>query len=834
MNRLPIEDILPELKAALSSRVNAVLVAPPGSGKTTRIPLAFMNEAWLKGQRILMLEPRRLAARAAARYMAQLLGEQVGETVGYRVRLDTRIGPKTRIEVITEGILTRMLQTDQALEGVGLIIFDEFHERSLHADLGLALALESQAVLREDLRLLVMSATLEAKAVADILGDAPVICGSGQVFPVTTHYLERRLDGRIEAGVVQAIFSALTGSEGDILVFLPGAGEIRRVHAGLIEAGIAQYARVALLYGNLTAAAQDIAILPSPPGERKVVLATSIAETSLTVEGVRTVIDSGLMRVPRYSPRTGLTHLETLRVSKAAADQRRGRAGRLGPGICFRLWTKLDDMYLEPETMPEIMAADLASLALELAAWGVTSLSQLRWLDPPPEAAFGNARDLLGKLGAVEANGVITAHGRQMTQTGLHPRLAHMVLKAVEIGFAGLACELAAILSERDFFKGPDNDLRLRVETIRKLKPGGSGLEWLLPQGVDIGSCRRIKAEGDRLKQDFGIPLNPQDDIEDCGLVLALAYPDRIGQQRGIGRFLLENGRGVIMAESQPLAYSPYIVAADLDGQGSESRVFLAAPVGFEQVRRYLGQQIIEETTVAWDAAAQAVRTRRVERLGALILKESFCAESNQEDIYAALLAGIAREGLSILPWTRAASQLRQRLLFCRCWEEDGWPDVSDEALLGTLASWLGPYVCALTSRAELARLNLAAILEGLLIWEQRQKLEEYAPTHVVVPSGQRIPIDYSKPDSPVLAVKLQEMFGLKETPCIAWGKVRLTLHLLSPAQRPVQVTRDLANFWDTTYFEVKKDLMGRYPKHYWPEDPMNAIPTNRVRPKTK
>lgn len=832
--RLPIEDILPELKAALGSYASAVLTAPPGSGKTTRIPLAVMNEPWLKGQRILMLEPRRLAARAAARYMSRLLGEQVGETVGYRVRLDTCVGPKTRIEVITEGILTRMLQADQALEGVGLIIFDEFHERSLHADLGLALALESQSVLREDLRLLVMSATLEAKAVADILGDAPVICGSGQAFPVTTHYLERRVDGRIEPAVVQAVFSALTGSVGDILVFLPGAGEIHRVHAGLIAGGIEKYARVALLYGNLTAEAQDTAILPSPAGERKVVLATAIAETSLTVEGVRTVIDSGLMRVPRYLPRTGLTYLETLRVSKAAADQRRGRAGRLGPGVCFRLWTKPDNMYLEPETMPEIMVTDLAALALELAAWGVTGRCQLRWLDPPPEAALGNARELLGKLGAVDASGVITAHGRKMCRTGLHPRLAHMILMAVETGLAGLACELAAILSERDFLKGSDNDLRLRVETMRKFKAGGIAPEWGLSKGVDIGSCRRIKTEGERLRQDFSIPLNRMEDIESCGVVLAMAYPDRIGQLRGSGRFLLENGRGVIMAESQPLAHSPYIVAADLDGQGSESRVFLAAPIGVEQIRSGLGQQIVVETTVAWDWAAQAVRTRRVERLGALILKESFGAEASQDDIYAALLDGITRAGLSILPWSRAASQLRQRLLFC-CWcEEDGWPDVSDEALLSALADWLGPYIYGLTSRTELARLNLAAILEGMLTWEQRQKLEEYAPTHVVVPSGQRIPIDYSKPECPVLAVKLQEMFGLRETPCIARGKVRLTLQLLSPAQRPVQVTQDLANFWETTYFEVKKDLMGRYPKHYWPEDPMNAIPTNRVRPKTK
>ncbi|MDF2572720.1 MAG: ATP-dependent helicase HrpB, partial [Sporomusa sp.] len=606
MNRLPIEDILPKLKVTLNSHMNVVLVAPPGSGKTTRIPLTLLNEPWLNGQRILMLEPRRLAARAAARYMAHILGEQVGGTVGYRVRSDTCISSKTRIEVITEGVLTRMLQADQALDGVGLIIFDEFHERSLHADLGLVLALESQSILREDLRLLVMSATLEAQAVATILGNAPIICGSGQVYPIETHYLERRVEGRIEANVVQAIFAAITGSEGDMLVFLPGAGEIHRVHAGLVEGGIAKYARVALLYGNLPSAAQDEAILPSRPGERKVVLATSIAETSITVEGIRTVIDSGLMRGPSYSPRTGLTRLETLRVSKSAADQRRGRAGRLGPGECFRLWTKQDDLYLEPNTMPEIMVADLTPLALELAVWGVTNHNHLRWLDPPPEAALDTARRLLEKLGAV-SNGGITSHGQQMTKTGLHPRLAHMVLKAGEFGFAGLACELAAILSERDFSRGSDIDLRLRVETIRKVKHGFNQ-EWFLSQGVDIGSCRRIKAESDRLKQIFGIPVNHQNDIEACGLVLSLAYPDRIGQQRGSGRFLLENGRGVVMAESQPLAHSSYIVAADLDGQGSESRIFLAAPLGLEQIRRYQGQQIVLETKVSWDEDTQEVR----------------------------------------------------------------------------------------------------------------------------------------------------------------------------------------------------------------------------------
>lgn len=825
MNTLPIQDILPELKAVLSSPGNAVLVAPPGSGKTTRIPLALVNESWLQGKRILLLEPRRLAARAAARYMARMLGEQPGETVGYRVRLDSCVGPKTRIEVITEGILTRMLQTDQALEGVGLILFDEFHERSLHADLGLALALEAQTVLREDLRLLIMSATLEAEPVAALLGSAPVLTSSGQAFPVETHYLERRTESSLESIVAQTVFTALADSSGDILVFLPGAGEIRRVQAKLSESGITKQVRVTPLYGNMPPAAQDAALLPSPDEVRKVILATAIAETSLTVEGVGIVIDSGLMRVPRYSPRTGLTRLETVRVSRQTAEQRRGRAGRLGPGICYRLWSRQEDLYLEPSNTPEILAADLTSLALELAAWGVNTSEQLLWLDSPPEAAFLQARTLLVKLGALEVGGNITAHGRLMAQSGLHPRLAHMIIKAIEIGLGNLACELAAILNERDFFQGNGNradvDLRLRLEAVREQEKGKYREESLI---------WRIKAESERLKRDFSIPSNRQDTVEDCGLVLAFAYPDRIGQLRSGGGFLLENGRGASMHELQSLAHSPYIVAADLDGQGTDSRIFLAAPIHYEQLRRYLSRQIAAGTSVTWDAAAQAVRAKSYERLGAILLKESPCASPNPDDVMAALLSGVALEGLSILPWTKTAQHLRERLLFV--WHQtEGWPDVSDEKLLATLENWLGPYVYSLTSQAELAKLNLSAILANMLTWQQRQELDEYAPTHMVVPSGQRIAINYSNPLCPVLAVKLQEMFGLKETPCIARGKVTLTLELLSPAQRPVQVTRDLDSFWRTTYFEVKKDLMGRYPKHYWPDDPVTAVPTHRVRP---
>ncbi|WP_232199089.1 ATP-dependent helicase HrpB [Thermosinus carboxydivorans] len=831
---LPIEPVIPDLKEALRRQTNAVLVAPPGSGKTTRIPLALLDEPWLAGQRVLMLEPRRLAARAAARYMAASLGEQVGETVGYRVRLDTRVGANTRVEVITEGVLTRLLQADPALEGVGLVIFDEFHERNIHADLGLTMCLQAQAVLRPDLRLLVMSATLDAAPVAALLGDAPVLTGTGAAYPVETRYLDRPVEeGRRETVIVDTIIEALTAAPGDILVFLPGAAEIRRVEAAIAARGLGANVRVAPLYGMLPLAAQDLAIAPSPPGQRKVVLATSIAETSLTVEGVRTVIDSGLMRVSRFSPRTGMTRLETAMVSRAVADQRRGRAGRLAPGVCYRLWTKQEDARLAPRNTPEILEADLAPLALELAVWGVADPAELSWLDPPPAAAFAQARELLQRLGALGRDGAVTPHGRRMAAMGLHPRLAHMVLRAIPLGLGGLACELAVLLSERDILRSSggasDADLRLRVEALRL---AGQAERDNPAHMVDWAAVRRLRAELDYLRRLFGIAGQEAGDTNACGLLLAFAYPDRIGQRRENGRFLLASGRGAAVAGMQALADAPYLVAAELDDQGTESRILLAAPVDFATLKQHFADQIEETVTVVWDRAAQAVRARKYERLGALILREVPVADPAPEDVLAALLAGIAEAGLDILPWTRAASQLRQRINFMHRLEP-GWPDMSDEALIETLDSWLGPYLYGISGRDGLARLNLVTIIESTLTWDQRRELDECAPTHIVVPSGQRIPVDYSDPAAPVLAVRLQEMFGLTETPRIARGRVPLTLHLLSPAHRPVQVTRDLASFWRGAYFEVRKDLLGRYPKHYWPDDPLAATPTHRVRPRT-
>jgi ATP-dependent helicase HrpB len=831
MSTLPIESALPELRAALASDGAAVLQAPPGAGKTTRVPLALLDEPWLAGRRIVMLEPRRLAARAAASHMARLLGQDVGGTVGYRVRMDTRVGPATHIEVVTEGVLTRMLQADPALEGTGLVIFDEFHERSLHADLGLALTLESRSVLRDDLRLLVMSATLDGAAVADLLGGAPVVTSHGRSFPVDVRYLPGRIDGRVEPAVVRTVRQAVDASEGDVLVFLPGAGEIHRVEEMLREADLPSGIRVMPLYGNLPQGAQDEAIAPSPPGRRKVVLSTSIAETSLTIEGVRVVVDSGLMRVPRFAPRTGMTRLETVTVSRASAEQRAGRAGRVAPGVCWRMWPEHAQAGLVPHGTPEILDADLAPLALELAAWGVADPAELAWLDPPPPAAFAQARELLAELGALDRAGAVTPHGRRMSAIPLHPRLAHMALRAKEMGLGGLACDLAALLSERDVFRRgdgpPDADLRLRLEALRDVGAGRRARG-----AADVGALRRVMAEAREWRRRLGV-RGEDGDPSAAGLLLALAYPDRIGQRRAgrPGRYRLRNGRGAALAEGDPLAASPYVVAAELDGTGRESRVYLAAPVELEEIERHFAEQIETEETVAWDAEARAVRARRRERLGALVLHEAPLAAPDPDRVAAALLEGITAEGLDALPWSKGAAQLRERMAFMHR-HDPSWPDVSDAALVSGLVGWLRPYVYGLTRWDEVQRLELTDILLDLLGWERRTALDAMVPSHLEVPSGSRIPIDYADPDAPVLAARLQELFGMTETPRVAGGRVPLVIHLLSPAHRPVQVTRDLASFWRTGYFDVKKDLKGRYPKHYWPDDPLQAQATSRVRPR--
>ncbi|HEX9055697.1 MAG TPA: ATP-dependent helicase HrpB [Gemmatimonadales bacterium] len=822
MNPLPIDPVLPGLREALF-RGPAVLLAPPGSGKTTRVPLALLGEPWLRGGRIVMLEPRRLAARAAAGWMAHLREEAVGGTVGYRIRRDTRVGPATRIEVVTEGVLARLLSADPGLEGVGLVIFDEFHERSLHGDLGLALTLHSRALLRRDLRILVMSATLDGAPVARLLGGAPVIAAEGRAFPVETRYVPPRRDTRIDAAAAGAVRDALAQETGDILVFLPGAAEIRRAAERLEEPPLGASVRVRPLYGDLAPEAQEAAIAPSAPGERKVVLATSIAETSLTIEGVRVVIDAGFARVPRFSPRTGMTRLETLRVSRASADQRRGRAGRTGPGVCLRLWPEAAAAELRPFETPEILEADLAPLALELADAGVSDPGELAWLDPPPVAALAQARELLGELGALDAAARITPHGRAMAKLALHPRLAHMLLRARALGLGALGCELAALLGERDVFRGANEraDITLRLEALRRGDARASP-----------GALRRARAESGILRRRLGVRTEPEEpEPRAAGLLLALAYPDRVGQRRpgAPGRFLLRNGLGAYVAPDDPLGLEEFVAAAELDGRPRESRIFLAAPVARADLERELGAQIVPEETVAWDEAADGVVARRRERLGGIVLADAPLRDPDPAAVSAAVLDRLMHDGAAALPWTAAALGLRSRLRFLHRLDPR-WPDVSDEALTASLGEWLGPALVGVRRRADLARIDLAGLLLARLSREQRGALAELAPTHVTVPSGSRIPIDYGDPEAPVLAVRLQEVFGLAETPRV--NGVPITLHLLSPAHRPVQVTRDLANFWRTTYFDVRKDLKGRYPKHYWPDDPLEAEPTRRIRPR--
>ncbi len=822
MDQLPVDEALPRLRAALETNNAAVLVAPPGAGKTTRVPLALLDAPWLGGRKIVMQEPRRLAARAAARRMAATLGETVGETVGYRVRFDSKVGPRTRIEVVTDGLFLRLLQDDPALEAIGCVIFDELHERGLETDLSFALVREAQTVLREDLRVVAMSATLDPGPVSARLGAAAVIESAGRMFPVDTRYLDREPAGRIEDNVAAAVRRALAEEPGSALVFLPGVGEIRRVEERL--QGVGATVDVAPLYGDLSPADQDRAIAPSPPGRRKVVLATSIAETSLTIEGVRIVIDSGQMRVPKFSPRSGMTRLETVRVSQASADQRRGRAGRLEPGLCYRLWPEEAQRGLLPFTPPEILDADLAPLALELAAWGASDAASLPWLTPPPAASLATARALLADLGAIDESGTITAHGRAMVRLGQHPRIAHLVLKGRELGQGKVAALIAAILGERDFLRLPpgqrDADLRHRVD--------------IALGGRRDGTLRLIQEAARRL-----MPRNTADerpDIAMTGSLLALAYPDRIGRRRPgtNGRYLLSGGRGAVLPEGDPLANEEFLVVADLDGSAQEARIFLAAPITPADIEDLYADRILDEQLVQWSPRDGAVLARRRRRLGALTLEDKPLARPDGDKMQAAMLDGVRQLGLGALPWSDDLMRWRDRIGFLHRHAGEDWPDLSDTALLSSLADWLGPYLDGVSRKDHLARIDLGAALKALVAWEKQRDVDRLVPSHVEVPSGSRVAIDYANPDEPTLSVRLQEMFGLTETPRIAGGKVPLTIHLLSPARRPVQVTRDLASFWANGYKAVKSELKGRYPRHYWPDDPLVAEPTARARPRPR
>ena len=832
---LPINEALPALAQALHDGRNVLLEAPPGAGKSTITPLFLRDSAWLRDRKILMLEPRRIAARAVAGRMAELLGESVGRSVGFRTRLETRVGRETRIEVVTEGILTRMLQSDSALPGVGCVIFDEFHERSLNADLGLALCIETQTALREDLRLLVMSATLDMQPIAKLLGDAPIVAARGRSFEVTTHYVARRAEIYLELQTAQVVRAALRTHDGDILCFLPGAAEIRRVQRTLEEAGLDEGTRVLPLFGELSAAAQDAALAPAPSGKRKIVLATSIAETSLTIPGIRVVVDAGMRRYSEFDPVTGMSRLVTAKVSQAAANQRRGRAGRVSDGHCYRLWSEGMQASLMPQTPPEILHADLAPLALELACWGSVDAAGLAWLDPPPPAPLAQARDLLRRLEAIDAAARITPHGRALAKVGAHPRLAHMLVKAGELGAPRLACDLAAILSERDILRAGmgarDADLRLRVAVLL-----GDARE--LPSGMTADA--RAVAQAARNSANWQRELvrgKDRGDPDECtGILLAWAYPDRIAKARGdAGRYLLANGRGAYFAEPQALAKSEFIVAAELDGTEREARIFLAAPVGLQDLERYFAAQITEHSEIIWDDREQAIRAQRERRLGALLLESSEIRNPDPEALQRAALAGLKLLGVAGLPWTKELRQWQARVILMQRHDVPGpeaWPDLSDAALDAALHEWAAPWISGVTRRDHFARMDLGNALRGRMSYAQSAILEREAPTHFIVPSGSRIPIDYLDGETPTLSVRLQEMFGLSQTPAIAGGRLALLLKLLSPAHRPVQITRDLVSFWNRGYHEVKKDLKGRYPKHYWPEDPYTAQPTRRARPR--
>jgi ATP-dependent helicase HrpB len=843
------------LRAAFGRHRDAVLQAPTGAGKSTLVPLALLQEDFVAGRKILMLEPRRLAARAVAGRMASLLGERVGDTVGYRMRLDTRVSRATRIEVVTEGVLTRLLQEDPVLEQVGCLIFDEYHERSLAADLGLAFALDARRELGATFRVLVMSATLDGERVASLLGDAEVVTVPGRSFPVELRYLGRALPllpaapgsaaGMVAAAqslervVTSAVRRALSESAGDVLVFLPGAGEIRRVEALLLEAELPAQLQLLPLYGDMSAAAQDAVLAPAASGSRKLVLATNIAETSLTIPGVTAVVDSGLVRRSHFDPATGMSRLEVSRISRAASEQRAGRAGRVAPGICYRLWSEGAHASLAPATAPEILEADLAPLALELARWGADDAAQLQWLDAPPAASLQQARELLARLDALNAQGRMTAVGRDMARLPVHPRLAHMLLAARSLDAVELAAQLAALLSERDVLRRSagggqqDPDIRSRLELLRGGSAGDGGDRNLLERVQR--SARLLAAAAQALPGAAALSRKPAPPPELAGALLALAFPDRIGQRRegSGGRYLLANGRGAAFAGKVSLAREEFIVAVELDDREREARIDLAAPLTRALLERLFQGRIVTEARFGWRPREGAVLARRVRRLDALLLEDTQQPAADDERAAAAMLEGVRQLGLQALPWDADSRGLQARLEFVRALHRDDlgdWPASDDAALTVSLERWLLPHLGGITRREQLARVPLAAALRGRLGASQQRALEALAPRELMVPSGSHIRIDYVDANAPCISVRLQEVFGLIETPRIADGAIPLTFKLLSPAQRPVQITRDLAGFWRSGYLEVRKHLRGRYPKHHWPDNPLQALPTRGAR----
>lgn len=838
MSTLPIDAILPALLEALKDRNEVVLQAPPGAGKTTRVPLAVLDAEWLKDQTIVLLEPRRLAARAAAERMADELGERVGETVGYRIRLESKVGPRTRIEVVTEGILARRLQEDPSLEGVGLVIFDEFHLRNLDADLALALALNGREMLRDDnpLKVLLMSATLEGDRLSQLLGDAPIVTSEGRMYPVATRWGAPYQSGNyFEQRIVSTCLEALAEQGGNLLVFLPGQAEIRRVHQAL-EDRLADRNDILLcpLHGELELSAQRAAIEPPSAGKRKVVLATNIAETSVTIEGVRVVIDSGLERVPRFDPRSGMTRLDTQRISKASATQRAGRAGRLEPGVCYRLWSESQHEQLSSYTAPEIQQADLAGLALQLSRWGVQP-NDLKWLDSPPAAAYSQACDLLIRLGALDKSRKLTRHGQDMAGLPAHPRIAHLLLRGHALGLGHLACDLGALLAERDIQRGSGADIHSRLAIL-----SGEQRAQRSEQG-GVQRARQIaKQYRSYLRDAADSPVEDTAHPRWVGGLLAFAYPDRVAQQRRSGgaEYRLANGRAALFAESDVLMKHRWLVVADLGSrQGQrEERIYLAADLDEDLFTSVLQEQVSQIDELDWDEREGGLRAERQLKVGELVLSTAPLANLSEDARVQALLNYIRRKGLALLPWTPELRQWQARVGLLRELERESgnssdWPDLSDQALLESLEEWLAPYISKVTRLSHFGQIDLASILRNLLAWPLPQQLQTQAPQAISVPSGSNIRIDYLE-RPPVLAVRLQELFGLADTPRIGNGRQVLKLHLLSPARRPVQVTQDLASFWRLTYNEVKKDLKGRYPKHFWPDDPLIAEATARAKPR--
>ena len=821
VNPLPIDIILPQLRSTIEKNRNVVLSAEPGAGKTTRVPISLLNEQWLEGKKIIMLEPRRLAAIRSAEYMAEQRGEKVGETIGYRIRGESAIGKSTRLVVVTEGLLTRMLQEDASLPGVGLIIFDEFHERSIHADLGLALTLDVQNHLRPDLKIVVMSATIDVHSVSLLLGSAPIVKSEGRSFPVVVHYLPQKNDGPVEQLVTNTISRVLREEEGDVLVFLPGQREIRKVESLLEQKELPAEVNIHLLFGDASPEKQRAALHPSKTGKRKVILSTNIAETSLTINGVRIVIDSGLSRSATFDARRGMSGLVTTSVSLASAEQRKGRAGREQSGVCYRLWTEHHHTNLPKYSQPEIIIADLAPLAMELAQWGDGEGVHLQFLDRPPAAHLLQARELLQYLGALDKSGNLTAHGKLMSSLPLHPRYAHMLIKGKELQCGELACELAALLDEKDILRGKndaDIDLYSRYVIFKEgRKSEGS-------------SIQRIRDQSTRLMRMLGLNRgHSKHQYDRLGLLLGLAYPERIAKRKSSERYQLAGNMVASLPKGSVLAKEEYLAVGEVDGVGSDIKIFSAEPISKEDILTTFSEQIELKKELRWDDKEECIIARRVTAFGSIEIAEKH-SQPDAEDAKKIVIEVIRRMGINILPWNKESESLRFRSEWLRKNKLiQNWVNLSDENLLSSVQDWLAPFLDGITRKSQLLNLDMVEVLRSLFVYEQLKELDHLVPTHLTVPTGSHIPIDYSG-EQPILAVRLQEMFGETKTPTVGGGRIKVLLHLLSPARRPIAVTQDLPSFWKNAYIDVRKDMRGQYPKHYWPENPLEAEPTTKTK----